>query len=247
MSIQNLHFQPVTEALVLAGGLGTRLRQVVSDRQKVMAPVRDGLPFLAYILHNLNAAGVNRVILALGYFAEGIMEQIAPFTPDGMVLVPSIETEPMGTGGAIRHALPLFESDLMLIANGDSIVDAPLRDLSFFHQEMDAKMSMLLCEVPDVSRYGTVELNQQMQIIAFNEKQENVNKCSGIINAGVYLMSRKLIEDFPDAPHSLETEVFPKLCGRGLYGLVTQSPFIDIGIPEDYNKAAEFLSGFNLR
>lgn len=243
MSSLLLDAQVPPDALILAGGLGSRLRAVVPDCQKVVAPI-DGEPFLTRILRNLQTAGVRRVILALGYLAGDVMAAIAPMTPAGMTLIPSIEETPLGTGGAIRHALALIGTEEVLVANGDSVIDYPLADFIAFHRHHQARASMLLCEVPDVSRYGTVTLDGYGRISSFHEKQANAHH-PGIINAGVYLMTRTLIAGFPETPHSLETAVLPGLCGDGLHGLSTNAPFIDIGTPDDYGRASAFFSKTN--
>jgi NDP-sugar pyrophosphorylase family protein len=231
------------EAIVLAGGFGTRLRSVLPDRQKVIAPVA-GEPFLARILRSFHAAGVRRVVLALCYRAADVLDVIGPLVPQGMTIEASVEHVPMGTGGAIRHALPLIGGADLLVANGDSVVDCPLVSLIEFHRLRRARATLLLCEVPDVSRYGTVNLGDDGQILSFREKQVQAHY-PGIINAGVYMMSRDLVAGFPDGAHSLETAIFPELCGEGLYGLATRAPFIDIGVPDDYGRAAEFFSKLN--
>jgi D-glycero-alpha-D-manno-heptose 1-phosphate guanylyltransferase len=231
------------DAIILAGGLGMRLRTVLPDRQKVVAPVA-GEPFLYRILCKLQIAGVSRVVLALSYRADEVIQAIGSLVPVGMTVIPSVEPLPMGTGGAIRHALPLIDSDEVLIANGDSIIDYPLDELIRFHRQCQSQATMLLCEVPDVSRYGTVKLSAAGSVLSFQEKIAGAHH-GGIINAGVYMMTRTLVEGFPERPHSLETEILPRLCGNGLYGLATRAPFIDIGTPDDYAKAAGFFSQFN--
>jgi D-glycero-alpha-D-manno-heptose 1-phosphate guanylyltransferase len=231
------------DAIILAGGRGVRLRAVLPKRQKVVAPVA-GEPFLSRILRNLRIAGVTRVVLALGYRADEVIEVIGPSVPAGMTVIPSVEPQPMGTGGAIRRALALIGSDEVLVANGDSVIDYPLVELIEFHRRCQAWATLLLCEVPDISRYGTVTLDATGKILSFQEKQAG-NHHPGIINAGVYMMARTLIEGFPESPHALETEILPGLCGHDLYGLATRAPFIDIGTPHDYGKAAQFFSQLN--
>lgn len=243
MSLPTMTSACPPDGIILAGGMGTRLRAVLPDRQKVIAPVGDK-PFLSRILRNFKIAGVTRVVLALGYRADDVIEAIGSIVPAGMTVIPSVESRPMGTGGAIRRALPLIGSDEVLVANGDSVIDYPLADLIEFHRRCQARATLLVCEVPDISRYGTVNLNAQGKILSFQEKQAG-NHYSGLINAGVYMMARPLIEGFPESPHALETEILPGLCGHGLYGLATRAPFIDIGTPDDYGKAVKFFSQLN--
>lgn len=200
-----------------------------------------GEPFLSRILHSFKAAGVTRVVLALGYRADDVIAAIENMVPPGMVLLPSVEPAPMGTGGAIRYALPLIFSDDVLVANGDSAIDYPLARLIDFHRQRNARASLLLCHVPDVSRYGTVTVDGEGSITSFHEKQAGANH-PGLINAGVYMMAHELIAGFPSQSHSLETAILPSLCRHGLYGLTTHASFIDIGTPDDYGKAAEYFS-----
>ena len=243
MSLPTMTSACPPDGIILAGGMGTRLRAVLPDRQKVIAPVGDK-PFLSRILRNFKIAGVTRVVLALGYRADDVIDAIDSLVPTGITVIPSVEPQPMGTGGAIRRALALIGSDEVLVANGDSVIDYPLVDLIEFHRRCRARATLLLCEVPNISRYGSVTLDAVGKIVSFQEKQAG-NHYPGIINAGVYMMARKLIEGFPERPHALETEILPGLCGHGLYGLATRAPFIDIGTPDDYGKAAKFFSQLN--
>lgn len=228
------------DAVILAGGLGSRLRPIVPDCQKV-ATLVNGEPFLVHILRHLKVSGIRRVILALGYKADSVMAAIYPFLPPDMIIVPSLEHTTLGTGGALRHTLSLIKTPDVFIMNGDSFIDYSFVDFFSFHRRHKASASMLLCEVPDVSRYGTVVLDQKERVIRFYEKRPG-SCCPGTVNAGVYLMSRKLIATFPKTHHSLERTTLPSLCGDGLYGLVTRAPFIDIGTPDDYSRVSRFLS-----
>jgi D-glycero-alpha-D-manno-heptose 1-phosphate guanylyltransferase len=220
--------------------MGTRLRGILPNQQKVVARVA-GEPFLLSILRKFQAAGINRVVLALGHRADDVKKALNSGIPRGMTVLPSIEHQPMGTGGAIRRAISLIGSNDVLVANGDSLIDYPIADLIEFHRRCHARATLLLCEVPDVSRYGSVTIDTAGTILSFQEKRAG-NCYPGFINAGVYMMARTLVDSFPDGPHALETEVFPGLCGRGLYGLTTRAPFIDIGTPDDYGRATEFLA-----
>lgn len=237
--MSGIDFHP-PEAIILAGGFGTRVRAVLPGRQKVMAPV-SGEPFLARILRNFHIAGVRRVILALGYRADDVINSIETIAPPGMTIEVSVEPSPMGTGGALKYALHMTKTTDLLVANGDSMIDYPIASLIRFHRQRQSLATLLLCVVPDVSRYGTVLLGEGKQILSFREKQTEIH-CPGIINAGVYMMSRDFIAGFPDGFKSLEKDVFPLFCGKGIYGMTTYAPFIDIGTPSDYSKADKFFS-----
>lgn len=223
---------------ILAGGLGTRLREVVADKPKVLAEV-NGRPFLTYLLDQLAGAGIRRVVLCTGYLAERVTHVLGDHYY-GIELLYSEETSPLGTGGALRLALPMLSSDPVLVMNGDSFCDA---DLSWFwkqHNNSMAKVSLTLAHVADVSRYGSVILASDNAITHFAEKGNQ--KREGLINAGIYLLARSVIESIPKGQAvSIEQAVFPSLIGYGLYGFSQAVQFIDIGIPADLSAATKLF------
>ncbi len=224
---------------VLAGGLGTRLRSVVSARPKVLARVL-GRPFLTYLLDQLAAGGARKVVLCTGYLADRV-EEILGSRYKTLRLVYSKEEEPLGTGGAIRHALEHFPSDLLLVMNGDSFVDADLIAYLHWFLEMERDASLLLVKVPDTSRFGRVTTGEDGLILGFEEKGTYFGP--GWINAGVYLLKKKLLESIPTGKSfSLERELFPRLVEKLLYGYQSRGEFIDIGTPESYAQAENFFS-----
>lgn len=226
-------------AVILAGGLGTRLRGVVADRPKVLARVNDR-PFLDYLLDQLASSGVRRTVLCTGYLGEQIAETFGGRYRD-MELAYSREPEPLGTGGALRLALPLLETEQLLVLNGDSYCSLDHQSFFQFHADKLAAMSLCLTEVSDVSRYGAVRVDQDGAIRAFEEK--GARSGSGVINAGIYLISRSLVEAIaPRAVVSLEREVIPAAIGAGLFGFQSKGRFIDIGIPSDYQAAQQFFA-----
>ncbi len=226
------------EAIVLAGGLGTRLRPVVADVPKPMAPVA-GRPFLDYILYYLKKQGVQRITLAVGYKWEVIQSYYAQaHTGFGLELVFSIENEPLGTGGAIFKAAGNVRSDTFFVINGDTAFDVPLNDLGEFYQNNDAGVALALKRVTNGDRYGSVECAPNGRIVSFVKKAHN-NPPVSVINGGIYLMKKAVIErfNFPD-PFSFETGLLKdKLTELNVYGKIFDSPFIDIGIPADYHRA----------
>lgn len=225
--------------MILAGGLGTRLREVVCDKPKVLAAVNDR-PFLQYLLDQLSQNGIGRVVLGTGYLGEQI-ESAFGNSYRGTRLVYSREPEPMGTGGALRHALPLLDSEELLVLNGDSFCDFDYRGFRALHREKGAPMSLCLAQVPDVARYGAVKVDAEGRILEFVEK--GALSGAGLINAGIYLLRRAVIESVPAGRAvSLEKEVIPELIGAGLSGFRTRGRFIDIGVPEDYRAAQEFFA-----
>lgn len=233
-------FSDIT-AVILAGGLGTRLREAVADRPKVLAEV-NGRPFVTYLLDQLADAGVRRVVLCTGYMADLVDEALGT-EYRGMELLYSREEAPLGTGGALRLALPLVASDPLLAMNGDSCCRADLSRLLDAHLAGGAAASLVLARVEDVGRYGAVAVSPAGVITEFAEK--GCRQGAGLINAGIYLIQRRVIEAITAGRAvSLEREIFPALAERHqLRGVVTPGSFIDIGIPSDYAAAAAFFAG----
>jgi len=227
-----------TTAVILAGGLGTRLREVVADRPKVLAEV-NGRPFLACLLDRLAEVGIRRVVLCTGYMADLVRDTFGNQYRD-MALLYSREESPLGTGGALRLALPLINSDPVLVMNGDSFCDVDLGLFARQHATASTLGSLVLVQVEDIARYGAVDVDEAGRIVSFMEKGSKNGK--GVINAGIYLLARKIIETIqPGKTVSLEQEIFPRLIGEGLSGFLHPSRFIDIGIPSDYHAASAFL------
>lgn len=234
------------EAIVLAGGLGTRLRSVVSEVPKCMAPVA-GKPFLWYLLSYLGRyPEVNRVVLSVGYLREVIFEWIKvvgdqfPFSIDY-----AVEEVPLGTGGGIRLALSQCTGDDVLVLNGDTMFDVDLPHLLAAHaQHPDAAVTLSLRHLQQFERYGRVSIDESHVITGFHEKQFCAD---GLINGGVYVVRRSRL-DLSALPErfSFEKDVFePHVHERDLYGFVSEGFFIDIGIPEDYRNAQfEFLERY---
>jgi len=226
------------DVLILAGGLGTRLKPVIFDRPKVLAPVA-GRPFLSILLDQMSRAGFNRVILCTGYMS-GQVEAEFGTEYNGLSLIYSREDIPLGTGGALCHALPLISSETVMVMNGDSFVDI---DLNLFLQWFIGKgcdAALVLTKMNDASRYGLVDVDTNGLITAFQEK--NTKGGPGWINAGVYLLKKTVIETIPQGrPFSIERKFFPSLAGRDLYGYCSKGAFIDIGLPESYVSAEGFF------
>jgi NDP-sugar pyrophosphorylase family protein len=226
-------------ALVLCGGLGTRLRSVLSDRPKSMAPVA-GRPFLELILRQLHEQGIRKVILGTGYRAEQIEQYFQTGADLGLSLEYSREAEPLGTGGAVKLA-EKFLSDPVVVVNGDSYVEWNLSQALALQTQRNAEVVIVLQAVPDVSRYGSVTIDNEGRITEFVEKRARSG--SGLINAGVYLLQKEILAELPPGRAiSLEREVFPRLLGRPIYGMVSRGIFIDIGIPEDLARAQTLLA-----
>lgn len=224
------------EAVILAGGFGTRLSHVVSDVPKPMAPVY-GKPFLTYLLDRLIDAGMHRVILATGY-KHACIESYFGASYRGAEIIYSQETTPLFTGGAIRQAAAYVTGDDFVVLNGDTLFDIDFRKLYDFHVQHHANLSIALRQVNDTSRYGSVTCANN-NIIAFNEKAESVG--AGDINGGIYAINRDwLIRQNIPTKFSFEKELMQPMAGNpSFYGLRFTDYFIDIGIPEDYYRAQE--------
>ena len=224
------------EAVILAGGFGTRLSHVVSDVPKPMAPVY-GKPFLTYLLDRLIDAGMYRVILATGY-KHACIESYFGASYRGAEIIYSQETTPLFTGGAIRQAADYVTGDDFVVLNGDTLFDIDFRKLYDFHVQHHANLSIALRQVNDTSRYGSVTCSNN-NIIAFNEKAESVG--AGDINGGIYAINRDwLIRQNLPTKFSFEKELMQPMAGDpSFYGLRFTDYFIDIGVPEDYYRAQE--------
>lgn len=224
----------ITSAIILAGGLGTRLRSAVPDLPKCMAPV-SGKPFIAYVIDHFRRQQITHFIFALGYKSEAFQDFLKQTLPDSHYQL-SVEDEPLGTGGAIRQACDLLSEENALVANGDTLFRIQAGELASFHLAHDADCSLSLKPMRRFDRYGVVELNDDGSIGDFKEKQYYDQ---GYINGGVYALNaaRFIQEDLP-VRFSFEKDYLEKFyTARRMYGVVQNEYFIDIGIPEDYERA----------
>ena len=227
------------EAIVLAGGLGTRLRGVVDDVPKPMAPVH-GRPFLALILDRLAADGFATAIFAVGYRHEAIRAHFGG-SYRGLALRYSVESEPLGTGGAIRLACEQASARDLFVLNGDTYLELDFRAMLAAHAGAAAELSMAIHHVPDVARYGALDIDGAI-VRGLREKG-----CAGPgwINAGAYVMSPALRARFPDQQaFSFESDLLaPEMESIRPRAFRASGLFIDIGVPEDYARARELFSG----
>lgn len=226
----------IREAVVLAGGFGTRLRPVISDLPKPLAPVK-GKPFLHYVLSHLKKHGIQKVVLSVGYMHEKIQEAFGPEYL-GMHIKYAIEKEPLGTGGGIRLGMEQCIDAHVLAMNGDTLFEVPLTEMFETHMVSSADGTLALRKVEDGTRYGTIELDGK-RITAFREKSPE-RTGEQWINGGVYCMRRKTFMKNTEAgkSFSIEYDFFGKYTDRLLlHAFPTDAYFIDIGIPEDYERA----------
>jgi NDP-sugar pyrophosphorylase family protein len=232
------------DVLILAGGRGTRLQPIGGDVPKPLRPV-GGRPFLSYLLRQVRDAGARRAVLALGYRPEDFRDFVAEESTGDFKLDISVEAEPLGTGGALRAALPMLPSESILAMNGDSYVRADLGRLAAAHRRRrNARITVLLTQVADASRYGAVEIDADGGVVRFIEKGAGG---PGLVNAGVYVLSRRDVEAIPSGRVvSLEREVLPDYVGRGFYAEWGAYPFIDIGTPDSYREASTFFKSLEI-
>ncbi len=222
------------DVAVLAGGLGTRLRPVLADRPKILAPV-EGRPFIDYMFKWLASFGASRVVLCLGHLSEKVADYLKA-NPAPFEVQLSVETEPAGTACALRLARPTLKSDPVLVINGDSFVDADLGKAVAAHRANDAAATLICPQVEDTSRFGRVEVDRNGHIVRFVEKA--ATKGSGFINGGVYLFSPAFLDEIgASGARSLENDVLAKQPSGRLHALTGSFRFIDIGLPETLQSA----------
>lgn len=226
-------------AAVLAGGLGTRLRQVLLQRPKALAEVC-GRPFLSYLLDYIADCGIEGAIICTGYLGDQIQMRFGDVYKT-VQLHYSQESSPLGTAGALRLAMPFFKSDVILVMNGDSLCRVAMKDFWRWHCSHRSEASLLLVKSSDTGRFGSVETDVNGRIVRFMEKGGNG---PGLINAGIYLLKRTFLETIPNrAPLSLERDVFPSWIGRQFFGYQAPDQLIDIGTPESLADAEIFCAG----
>jgi D-glycero-alpha-D-manno-heptose 1-phosphate guanylyltransferase len=236
---------PVT-ALILAGGFGTRLRPVVSDRPKPMALV-NGIPFLEILIDSLAGKGVRRFVLLIGYLGDMIENYFKERQSESLEIRFAYEEMPLGTGGAVKNSEE-FASDPSLLVNGDTFFDGDIEGLLKCHGQKGASVTLSLLAVPDVSRYGTVVADAEGRIRGFREK-DGRKAGPGLINAGLSLLSKAFINGLPSGrAFSMEQDIFPSLALSGkMFGLAQERPFFDIGTPESYEAFKRYVSNRGLQ
>jgi D-glycero-alpha-D-manno-heptose 1-phosphate guanylyltransferase len=225
------------EVIILAGGMGTRLRELVKDVPKPMAPIK-GKPFLDYLLNWVMQYPVKKFVFAVGYKADVIKEYFGN-SFQNIPIIYAEENQPLGTGGAITNALSFVSSAEVTIINGDTYFPIDLELFNAFHQKSGSSLSIALKEMTDFERYGSVDLAGNV-ITAFKEKQP-IKK--GFINGGIYILNRAFLQNLNlPLQFSFEQTVLEKevLTGK-LNAMVFNDTFIDIGVPIDYKMACEKL------
>ncbi|MCX6235382.1 MAG: nucleotidyltransferase family protein [Bacteroidetes bacterium] len=233
----------IHEAIILAGGRGTRLHGVIDDLPKPMALV-NGRPFLEYLLRYLKKQGVQKVVLAVGYKSEKITEYFKS-EYQGISIKYSVEHEPLGTGGGLVMALKYVSCSRVFVLNGDSFFDVDLDAFAKFSSLTDSPVCIALAKVNDTGRYGSVDFGDDGRIHAFSEK--NSASGPGYINGGIYHVKRIFFQDLNlKGRFSLERDVFEHYCTTvDMFGYPCEKYFIDIGLPEDYLRAQDELTQYD--
>ncbi len=228
------------EAIILAGGFGTRLQEAVPELPKCLAPV-NGHPFIQYVVNHLAQQGITRIILSLGYRSEQVIDYFANNVQPVSVAW-SVEQEPLGTGGAIQWAMQQAEANTVLVVNGDTLCRIDIPELAAFHTTSGALCTLSLKPMQRFNRYGSVVLEESGVIAAFREKMY----CEeGLINTGVYTINKtRFVQLGLPLKFSFEKDFLePYSQQEMVYGFVQNGYFIDIGIPEDYERAQRELVG----
>lgn len=219
------------EAIILAGGFGTRLNHIVSSVPKPMAPVNDR-PFLVYILDYLAKHNFKKIILAVGYKSECIKDYFKN-SYKNMEIIYSNEDVPLGTGGAIKKAISKCESEKIFIFNGDTFFDVDLKEMDKINRELESDITIAVKQMFNYDRYGSVFLNEYREVIKFSEKKHTEK---GFINGGVYLIDKAIFNNIYEDSFSFESDILESLKYK-ISAFESEGYFIDIGIPDDYEKA----------
>ena len=224
------------DCVILCGGLGKRLRDVVNDVPKVMAQV-NGRPFLDLLVEYLKSQHIERIILCTGYKAD-MVEEYYRANDFGITIDFSMENEPLGTGGALKNAREIVLSDPFFVLNGDSFLSADLQAFFNFHKDKKCLASMLVSQVENGKDFGSLTLDAGGQIVDFKEKKEEGGEC--LVNAGVYCFNQEIFSCMPDKEvFSIEADLFPSLLGDRFRGYRIDQEFTDIGTPERYESARQ--------
>jgi NDP-sugar pyrophosphorylase family protein len=232
-----------TDVVILCGGLGTRLRECVSDRPKPMADIQQ-TPFVQILIEQFRGFGFRRFILCTGYMSEVVKSYFEDYAGDAEIVI-SEEPKPLGTAGAIRHAQGIIRSDPFLVTNGDSYCSVPLDSFCEFHAGRAAEMSMVVTTSDQSEDYGSVGIDQTGRITSFQEKTAGTQ--FGMVSAGIYLLQRHIFQCIPPGTTcSLELDVFPRLMGRCCYAYVNAAPVFDIGTPERLAQAENYFVTANV-
>ncbi len=229
------------EAVILAGGMGSRLKSVVNDRPKPMALINNK-PFLHYLLSNLKKENFEHIILAVGFKYKIISDYFGDSFL-GMKISYAVEEHPLGTGGGILNALKQARENFTFVLNGDTYFPVSFAEMENLAVEKQSDLVIALRKIDNVSRFGTIEISGENRIVKFVEKQNNAGE--GLINGGIYLIKNSSFIQlgFPEKFSFEEDFLTAKFKEKKFFGIPFNSYFLDIGIPESYNQAqTDFLN-----
>lgn len=231
------------KAVLLVGGLGTRLRSVVPSAPKVLASLGKK-SFLELLVEQLRSQGIRRLVMCTGYLAEQIENEFGDGRAWDLSIAYSREEQPLGTAGAVKQAQQYLQDvPYFVVMNGDSFLEIDFGKLMDFHRRHDAIATMAVLRVENTSRYGTVQVDAGGRVIGFVEKTGS--ELPGLVNGGVYVFNQVVLQNIPEHPASLERDVFPRLLDRGVFAQEQRGMFIDIGTPADYARAQQLCDSLN--
>ncbi len=227
--------------VILAGGLGTRIRSVLGDTPKLLAPV-DDRPFLDYLLDQLQGFGAKRVVLCLGHLADRVVEHLEGGSRPGLDVLSVIETEPLGTAGALRLARGKLDSDPVLVMNGDTFTETDFCSFLADHTGSGAGLTLLCAEVDNISRFASIDIDENGYVARFVEKNPKRDG-AGLVSAGVYLFSGTMLDRLADSDGpSLERDFLAVLPAGSIRASVSEGGFHDIGTPDSLAQAPDIIS-----
>jgi D-glycero-alpha-D-manno-heptose 1-phosphate guanylyltransferase len=228
------------KAIMLVGGLGTRLRSVVPSTPKVLASIGEK-SFLELLVRRLRSQGIRNLVMCTGYLADQIESRFGDGRAWDVSIEYSKEEKPLGTAGAVKLAKRYLENiPEFFVLNGDSFLEVDFQSLMAYHRRHDhAIATMAVLQVENASRYGTVHMDASGRIKGFAEKTGS--ETPGVVNGGIYVFNHSVFQHIPEGLASLERDVFPRLLDQGVYAQEQHGMFIDIGTPADYARAQRLL------
>jgi NDP-sugar pyrophosphorylase family protein len=234
---------PDVKAVLLVGGLGTRLRSAIPSAPKVLASVGKK-SFLHLLVSQLRSQGIHRLVMCTGYLAEQIEHEFGDGRAWDVAIEYSKEEQSLGTAGAVKLAARYLKDESeFFVMNGDSFLEIDFHNFLAFHRSHDAMATIAVFNVENTNRYGTVNVDANGRVLGFAEKTGR--DVPGLVNGGVYVFKQAVLECIPEHQSSLEKDIFPRLVDQGVYAQEQHGMFIDIGTPADYARAQGLCDSLN--
>jgi NDP-sugar pyrophosphorylase family protein len=234
---------PDVKAVLLVGGLGTRLRSAIPSAPKVLASVGKK-SFLHLLVSQLRSQGIHRLVMCTGYLAEQIEHEFGDGRAWDVAIEYSKEEQSLGTAGAVKLAARYLKDESeFFVMNGDSFLEIDFHNFLAFHRSHDAMATIAVFNVENTNRYGTVNVDANGRVLGFAEKTGR--DVPGLVNGGVYVFKQAVLECIPEQQSSLEKDIFPRLVDQGVYAQEQHGMFIDIGTPADYARAQGLCDSLN--